>query len=193
MFDDRKADEEVLEAWKGQDTTALRIAPEQMLRRIEAMDRKNRRTVYDVYLAVAVISAGMIAFAAISSNRLMAIGAALTAIGYGLLAWLVRRNFRPGVAELPEASVKVYRAQLERQAGFFRRALWLRLLCVTPGPLLFSLGLAAAYPKAAPIIYVQLVTFVAILIATVPLSRRKAATLEREIAEMLRLEAEPHG
>ena len=66
--------------------------------------------------------------------------------------------------------------------------MWTRLLAITPGPLLFSLGFADAFPRAAPIIYVQLATFVLVVMAIVPTTRAKARKLQRELEEVVRLD-----
>ena len=148
------------------------------------MEKNRRRTVLDFYLAFAAITIFVIVFAAVSPNALLTAGAALTILGLGFLTWQVRKHNPPAEAS---ASIDHYRALLERRRDFALRGVWLRVLAIAPGPLLFSLGLAAAYPKAAPIVYFQIATFVIVLIAIFPINRRAAAKVQRQIDELARL------
>jgi hypothetical protein len=173
--------DDVLALWQSQATAGFRMTPDDIRRRIEQMEKNRRRTVIDVYLVFAVISIVFILFAAVLPNLLLTTGAALTVLGFGFLTYLVRKSFPPADAS---PSIDHYRMLLERQRDFFRRGLWLRLLAITPGPLLFSLGLAAASPKAAPIVWFQIATSVVVLIAAFPINRRAAAKLQQKIDEL---------
>jgi hypothetical protein len=181
--------ENVLKLWQEQDTTAFHMTADEVRRRMEEMDRKHRRTLYDSYAAFALISLVIIALAAVSPNFLMRLGAVLSILGLGFLTFHIRRQLHP-VDGMPAPTVEAYRDDLRRQLEFTRKGLWARVLCITPGPLLFSLGFAAAYPKAAPIIYVQLATFAVAIMAIVPVTRRKAARVQRELDEVVGLEVD---
>ena len=55
---------------------------------------------------------------------------------------------------------------------------------LAPGGIVFFTGLAAALPKMAPFVWFQLATFVLAVSLIVPLNRRAAAKLRRELAEL---------
>ena len=168
---------DLVKLWQQQPTEPFHM-------RIEQMEKKRRRNVFDRYLAFAVISLFVTWLAAVSPNLLMRVGAALTIAGLGFLAWQVHRHYG---AAITDSSVNACRAELERQLAFLREGLWARLLAISPGPLLFSLGFAAAYPHAAPLIYFQIATFVLVVAIIPALNRRKAVALEREIEELRQL------
>ena len=130
----------------------------------------------------------LIALAAVSPGPLMKLGAALSIAGFGYVLMQIRRQYGPLPAEPPDPSTRAYRTELERRLAFTRKGLWTRVLSIAPGPIFFSLGFATAYPKAAPIIYVQLATFVIAVIAIVPITRARAVRLQREIEEVAGLE-----
>lgn len=184
--------DDVVRLWQSQGAAPFRMTTEDIQRRLEAMERKRRRTLYDFYAVFALISIVMIALSVLSPNVLMKIGAALSVAGFGFIAWQVRRHLMapPPADEAPEASAEVYRGALQKQLDFHRKGLWARIAAIAPGPLLFSIGFAAAWPHAAPIIYVQIATFVLLLAASVPLNRRKAARIQRQIDEVMRLRAD---
>jgi hypothetical protein len=184
---DRNEPDGVLKAWQAQATTPFRMTADDVRRRMEAMDSKRRRAVIDLYLTFGLISLVLIALAAMSPGLLMKLGAAMSMLGFGYLLLQVRRQYGPLTAEPPDTSVRAYQAELQRRLEFTRKGLWARLLSITPGPLVFSLGFAAAYPKAAPIIYVQLATFILVVIAVVPMTRAKARKLQRELDEVVQL------
>jgi hypothetical protein len=170
--------------WQSQAPTGFRMHPDDIRRRIEQMETSSRRTVIDFYLFFGAMAIFVIFFAAVSPNALLTSGAALTILGLGCLTWLVRRNNPPAEAS---ASIDHYRMLLERRRDFALRGVWLRVLAIAPGPLLFSLGLAAAYPKAAPMVWFQIATFVIVLVAIFPINRRAAAKVQRQIDELGRL------
>ena len=183
-------DVDIQKVWQSQSPTALQMTSEELRTRVAEMAAKDRRGVYDSYAVFALISVVVIALAVISSNLLMGIGAALSVLGFGFIIDQGRRRLGAKSPEEPDVTIRAYRLALEKRRDFIGKSLWTRLLCVTPGPLLFSIGFAAAYPKAAPIIYVQIATFVIVLIAIVPINRRKMASIQREIDELRRLESD---
>ena len=153
------------------------------------MEKQARRQRFDYYLAYALISLTVITFALLARNAWIVAGAALTVAGFGSIAWHVRRSrtfVRSHAEDGSEPSIDFQRALLEQQLALAEKHLWLRVAAVTPGPLLFSIGFAIAYPHAAPIIYVQMATFILVVIAIVPLNRRKAARVRAQLDALTR-------
>jgi len=101
-------------------------------------------------------------------------------------------NLDRGVAEDgAAASVEYHRALLQHRLEFHRNRLWLRVLMLAPGGVLFFLGFAAARPDLAKLIYVELATFVVAVLMIVPVNRKAAAKLEAQIANLTNLRTAP--
>src|ERR1043165_6461945 len=84
-------------------------------------------------------------------------------------------------------SLEYKRALLQHRLDFHRKRLWLRVLALAPGGVLFFLGFAAARPDLAVMIYFELATFIVAIALIVPLNRKAASRLERQIVEIDRL------
>jgi hypothetical protein len=82
------------------------------------------------------------------------------------------------------ASLDYQRALLQHRLEFHQKRLWGRVLTLAPGGIVFFIGLAAALPRLAWLVYFQLLTFVAVVSLIVPLNRRMATRLQREIDEL---------
>lgn len=181
--------DDVVQLWQSQDTTALRTTADEMLRRVKEMDRQERRAVIDVYAAFTLIALVMTALAVLTPNVFLRVGAALSMLGFAFIPYQVRRYSSPHPPSEPDSSVTMLRAALQRRLDFINNGLWARVMVMAPGPLLFSIGMAIAYPKAALIVYVQIATFLIVLLSIVPLNRRKAVAIQRELDELGRLES----
>ena len=137
-------------------------------------------------IALVLLTIFIAGLAVLFLHPLLTAGAVVSIAGFALLAYEMNRyQRRQPVAENGNTtSVEYHRVLLQHRVEFHRRRLWLRVASVTPGGILFLLGLAAARPDLAPIIYVELATFVLIVSLIVPGNLRAAAKLEREIAAL---------
>jgi Flp pilus assembly protein TadB len=169
--------------WQGQPAEFTRLTPG----RIEEMEKKMRRSVYDFYAAVICIAIVITGIAALFPNATLIAGAALLACGFGYVAYEVVQSRRNAPSPL-DVSIDYQRALMRNRIEFHRKRLWLRVFALAPGGILFFLGFAAALPKLAPFIYVQLATFIVALALIVPMNRRAAARLQRQIDELDRLQ-----
>ncbi|HWS71446.1 MAG TPA: hypothetical protein VN605_05000, partial [Thermoanaerobaculia bacterium] len=130
-----------------------------------------------------------VALAALTPNTMQSIGAVLTILALAFVASEVRRAHAADASLVEDGgspSIAAYRAMLQRQWKFHSVRVWLRVLVLAPGGLLFFAGFAAARPDLAIIAYVQLATLAVALIAMVPLNRRMAARIRLELDELPR-------
>jgi hypothetical protein len=172
-----------LELWQSQSAESTRLTA----RRLEEMEKKMRRTVYDFFSAMSCIAIVIVGIAVRFPNVTLMIGAVLTLCGFGYLAYEVISS-RRGVPSPAEVSIDYQRALMRHRIEFHRKRLWLRVVALTPGGILFFLGFAAALPKLAPFIYVQLATFLVAIALMVPLNKRAAVRLQRQIDELDRMQ-----
>ena len=159
---------------------------------VEQMEKKIRRNRIDLAVALVLISIVIVAMAVAFGSPLLRAGAVVMLAGFGFLTCEVVRHSRraPVAADGATTSIDYHRALLEHRIEFHRTRLWLRVLSLAPGGVLFFLGFAAARPDLAPFIYVQLATFVIAIALVVPMNRRAAAKLEDQIGELERLRGE---
>ena len=176
--------DDVLAAWHSQPVETM--PPD--LKEIRQMETRLRRNTYDLYAAVTLSAAVILAIAFLFPHPLLATGAVLLACGLGYLAYEVRRH-RRGVPTAASPSLDYHRALLEQRLAFHRTRVWVRVAALAPGGIAFFLGFAAAQPRLAPMIYVQLATFAIALAAIIPANRRAARKVQRQIEELDRLRA----
>jgi hypothetical protein len=119
-------------------------------------------------------------------NLIQRIGAALTVIGAGYMAYqllLIRRRPEGATATTePAAGLRFYRAELERQRDFHRGLwFWSRVVIFTPGPLVFCVGLAIAHPNDVRPAYIIAAVLVLEVILGIRLNLGLARRYQREI------------
>ena len=177
---------DVRDWWRSQDTADVRVAPDEIRRRILEMETRARRSTYDLYAAVILTSMTIVALAASAPHWVQSAGGALLIAGLAFLAHEVHRSRRtaPSAQDGSAAALDYHRALLRHQLEFHRKRLWLRVLTLAPGGIVFFIGLALARPALAPIAWLQLATFAVAVMAIVPANRRAAARYEREIAAL---------
>lgn len=158
--------------------------------RIEQMEKKMRRTTYAFTLGLVLVAAGIVAIAVLFANTVLVAGAVLSVCGLAFLGYevLSHRRRQPAVHDGTATSLEYHRALLAHQLDFHRKRVWLRVLFLAPGGILFFLGLALARPDLAPLVYVELFTFAVGIVLIIPLNRRAAAKLERRIHDLERLQ-----
>lgn len=183
--------DELRDIWQSQVADRHHFTTEEIRMRIEQMEKSSRRHVYDFYVAFALSSIVILGLGLISSSLMQRIGAVLSVLGGAYVGYQVhqgRSRTSRSAVDGSTASIEFHREMLQRQLDFFRNRVWSRIIALSPGGLLFFTGFAQARPDLAPLIYIQLVTFVAAIVAMVPLSRRNAARYQRELDELDRLQ-----
>jgi hypothetical protein len=196
MANDSQPDD-VVTLWQAQGTDGFRMSTEDIRRRIETMNRKLRRRNFDMYLVCAVLIVFFIGSMFVGMSALLKVGAVLSIIGVSYLAWQIRQARFRGAATGQSgdtASLDHLRTELARQRDFHRGAtFWSRMLVFVPGPLIFFAGFAQAqqaHPEVVRIIYFEIITFVVLVIAAIPLNLRMARTYQRQIDELSGLQEE---
>jgi protein-S-isoprenylcysteine O-methyltransferase Ste14 len=193
MANDSQPDD-VVTFWQAQGTDGFRMSTEDIHKRIETMNRKLRRDAFDGYLVCALMIVIFIGSMFVRMSSLETLGAILSIIGYSYLAWQIRQNRFRGAATGDAgdtASLDHLRTELARQRDFHRGArLWWRLLLVVPGPLVFWAGFAQAHPEPLFTIRFEIISFVVVAIACIPVNRWWARRYQRQIDQLARLQEE---
>lgn len=153
------------------------------------MEKKMRRDQINFYIALIGSSIAIAGIAVLFPRPLVICGAVASIAGFAFLAYEVLQHRRraPAAENGAVASAEYHRALLQHRIEFHRKRLWLRVAALAPGGVLFFLGFAAARPDLAALIYVELVTFIVAIVLIIPVNRRAAAKLGRQIAEVERL------
>jgi hypothetical protein len=169
--------------WQNQTAELTRLTPG----RIEEMEKKMRRNTYGLLAAIICSAVVIVGIAALRPNITLTIGAILTLCGFGYFAYEVISSRRRMPSPV-DVAIDYQRALMRHQIEFHRTRLWLRVFAIAPGGVLFFIGFAAALPKLAPFIYLQLATFMIAIALIVPMNRRAAVKLQRQIDELDRLQ-----
>jgi hypothetical protein len=211
MANDSQPDD-VVTLWQAQGSDGFRMSTEDIHRKIETMNRVLRRQAFDVYLVCAMMIVIAISSMFLGLNTLETLGAVLGIIGCSYLAWQIRQNRFRGAATGKAgdtASLDHLRTELARQRDFHRGArLWSRVLLLMPGLLVFFAGFAQTHPEvlwikattrfagaSLPTLEVRLIRFeiiswVVVNIAAIPLNLWRARRYQRQIDELSRLQEE---
>jgi hypothetical protein len=211
MANDSRPDD-VVTLWQAQGSDGFRMSTEDIHRKIETMNRVLRRQAFDVYLVCAMMIVIAISAIFLGLNTLETLGAILGIIGFSYLAWQIRQKRFRGAATGnagDTASLDHLRTELARQRDFHRGArLWSRMLLLAPGLLVFFAGFAQAHPEVlwikattrfagaslptleVQIIRLEIITWVVVNIAAIPLNLWKARRYQRQIDELSRLREE---
>jgi len=174
----------VVDAWQQQPSEGFRLTGEEIAMKIEALDKKLRRRTQDGYLVCGFLMLAFTVWALLESDPFLRLGAAATVAAVAHLAFQVRRNRFRKEPLLTGAtpSLDHLRAELARQRDFHRGNLfWSRMLLLAPAGLLFFFGFARAHPEVLIMIRWEAASFVALVLAAIPLNRRMAAKYQREI------------
>jgi hypothetical protein len=185
--------------WQTDTTAPLHLSAEELRARSERLARTTRRRNLGGLACCAIVFAGCIWWLVQVADPLARIGALLTVVGIGTLAFQLRSDqgseqaaVRRATMMGGSASVDFHRGELERQRDFHSgRRLWTRLLMFAPGPLLFFAGFARAHPEVGGTIRLEALAFALFLLAAVPLNLRLARTYQRRLDELDRLQKEP--
>jgi hypothetical protein len=196
MANDSQPDD-VVTLWQAQGSDGFRMSTEEIRKRLEAMNRRLRRRNFDMYLLCSVLMAFFIGWMFVGMNRLQTLGAVLTIIGLSYLAWQIRQNrFRRAATGNAGGTALLdhLRTELARQRDFHRGAtFWWRMLAFVPGPLVFLAGFAQAqqaHPEVVRIIHFEVISFLVLLIAAIPLNLLKSRRYQRQIDQLGSLQEE---
>jgi hypothetical protein len=168
-------DDPIRSVWQSQHPESS-FTTNDIRRRVEQMEKRMRRSRVDLYIALMLTAVVIVGLAVFYANALLLAGAAAALCGMAVLVYEVEDHRRraPAADDGSATSLQYHRALLQHRLTFCRRRLWLRMLSVAPGGVLFFVGFAMALPDLAPFIYFQLFTFAVVIMLMVPLNRRSA-------------------
>src|SRR5580765_6171768 len=140
--------DDVRALWRTRTPVSQHPDLEEMRRGVENMERKMRRSRIDFVVALLLSSLVIVVLAALFPHPLLTVGAIVSVAGLALLAFEVFQHWRraPVAENGAAASLEYHRALLQHRLEFHRKRLWLRVLTLAPGGVLFFLGFAAARP-----------------------------------------------
>ena len=183
--------DDIGELWRKQPGDGFRMSSEDIRSRIDVMDRKLRRRAIDLYLVFAAEIAFFGGWMMVRMNALQTAGAVLTIIGISYLGWQVRANRFRSLSMDATDTLEHLRRELARQRDFhWGSRFWWRMLLFVPGPLIFSAGFAQAHPGVITFIRFETITFVALVVATIPVNRWMARRYQKQIDALARLQEE---
>jgi len=169
--------------WKEVSTNPLQLSPDQLLKESERLGKALRRRSVIGGGAAWIGIAAFTLFFFLFPNRLQRIGSILTVVGAGYMVVQLRMRPARAMPDIGETDcMRFYRAELERQRDFHRGTwFWSRLLIFLPGPLIFCVGFAQAYPELAVYIWLEFAAFLIGASIAVPLNLRSARKYQRRI------------
>ncbi|MBV9185656.1 MAG: hypothetical protein JO093_08535 [Acidobacteria bacterium] len=183
--------DDIAAVWQEQSGSGFRMSREEIRKRIEAINRKVRRRTIDGYLVCAFLIAFFVAWMFVGMNALQTIGSVLLMIGISFMAWQLRANrFRLPSIDANDTLAHL-RNELVRQRDFHGGArFWQRMLLFVPGPLVFFAGFAQAHPEVIRMIRFEVVSFVVLALAAIPLNMWMARRYQKQIDALARLQEE---
>jgi hypothetical protein len=189
MMADQNQSNDMRAVWQGQ-PASTQLHPDQIRRYVEEMEKKMKRTTYDLFAALTLTSLVVVGIAARFASPVLIAGAALSVCGFVYLTYEVLRYRAgaPNVADGAAPAVEYQRALIEHRLLFHRKGLWRRVFALLPGGILFFIGFAGAQPHLAPFIYFQLATFLIAVSLIVPMNKRAALKLERQLDDLYNLQ-----
>jgi hypothetical protein len=142
----------------------------------------HRRSVVGLGVTWAVVAAFSLIFF-LFPNVWQRIGSALTVVGTAYMCIQLRMRPARVMPDMDETeSLRFYRDELERQRDFHQgRWFWSRLAILLPGPLIFFVGFARAYPRLATFGWMELAAFIIFCACAVPLNLGLARKYQRRI------------
>lgn len=184
MTDDLHDDAKQL--WREQPLEDATMSLEDIHNRISRLAQQVRRRNLIAGIACITVLISFACFAVIFPNPTQRTGSVLTAAASLFLMYqLIRRKMYPRRGESLARQMdglSFYRSELTRQRDFHRGLwFWSRLIVIAPGPAIFSIGFAKAYPSLTVYIVIEAVTFVLLLIAAIPLNLHKAKRYQSEL------------
>jgi hypothetical protein len=182
-------DRDVVDLWQNQTSEGFRMTPEEMQMKVQDLEKKLRTRTLGGYMVCAFVILAFGTWAMIEHDPLMRLGALATIAAVAYLGYQLRQNrFRTNVpAAVATPSIEYLRSELARQRDFHRgKRFWTRMLFLVPAGLLFFFGFARAHPELIRIILIDIVSFLLIAAAAIPLNLRMARNYQRQIDELAR-------
>lgn len=184
MADD---DKPVIDLWQQQSSEGFRLTSEQIQMNLHNLESRVRARTRGGYLVCAFLIVTFWTWMYFEHDMLMRVGAAANIVALAFLALQVHRN-RFGTGDAPQMtlpSLEHLRSELQRQLDFHRgKRLWSRLLLLAPAGFLFFVAFARAHPEVIRIIRFEIVSFVLLTLAAIPLNLRMAKKYQRQIEEL---------
>ena len=172
-----------LELWQSQSAESTRLTAGTL----KEMEKKMRRNIYDFYAAMICIAIVIVGIAALFRNvTLTSARSSRWAVSdistYEVISGLRGVPSPVGCVDRLPARVDAESDRIPRQSSLAARRR------AHAGRNLFFLGFAAALPKLAPFIYLQLATFLVAIALMVPMNKRAAVRLQRRLDELNRIQ-----
>lgn len=180
-------DSNVLDLWQKQTSDGFRMNPAEIKMKADALDTKLRARTRGGYLVSGFLIIAFTTWGVVEHDPLMRLGCAATVIAVAFLGIQVHRgkSRKPPASAMATPSIDHLRSELQRQVDFHRgKRLWSRLLTLGPAGLLFYFAFARAHPELIAMIRFEIVSFVLILIAAIPLNLRLAKKYQRQVDEL---------
>ncbi len=171
--------------WQNQAVEGTKMSLDEIRRKADRFRTGLRRQNLFAYILVAVLvgAFGWITVAFRPTNLIMRTGGCLLVLGGLYLGYQVYvrggRRSRPADAGFADC-LNFYRSELERLRDF-HNAIWLRLLAIIPGYMVFCLGFAMAFRKGALVIGAAALISLAIGLYALRLHHRLGRRVQRQI------------
>jgi peptidoglycan/LPS O-acetylase OafA/YrhL len=180
------------ELWQADRPDAPGLSAAELRHRVERLARTARVRNYGGLIVCGFVLAVCVWWFVDIDEPLARVGAVLTAVAVGLMAWQIGSNQWGEQAAARRAALMgatawmdFHRGELERQRDFHRgRRLWTRLLVLLPSALVFLAGFAKAHPEVARTIWLEALVVVLLAAAAVPLNLRLARRYQRQLDEL---------
>ena len=183
--------DDIRNVWQNQPVENAPMPLEEIQRRArrfeKRIDRRNLREYIGAAIGIAIFTFYIFKF----PNPLMRTGSAL--IIAGLLCVVVQIYKRASPGKLPAdlaltASLEFHRRELVRQRDLLRSVLWWYVGPLVPGLVVFAAGVT---PPRGAVAVINALPFLCIFGFILWLNHRAAACLDRQIAELDKLESQP--
>ena len=185
MSDELRPDD-MEELWRNQPYAPPASSAADMREKARRLEANMRRGFHGIAALMIFGAAGYASFLYFFPSLIHRIGASLTLAGYLFCAYQLYNRVRlakvpPGVGLTTGAR---YRAELGRQREFCLNAWRTFLLPFVPGPAVFLMGFLVPDQGVAKAIALTMALIVSPFMLAVPLMRKKARMLQREIDEL---------
>jgi hypothetical protein len=172
--------------WRNQPLEPVGISVDDLRRKAHLLEAKMRRGFRVMAVLMILSAAGYAWFLYFFPRTVHRIGASLTLAGYLYCAYQLYKRGSLGKAPPDAASATgaTYRAELGRQRGFCLDAWRTFLLPFVPGPAVFIMGFLVPEQGVVKAVVLTAALILSPFVLAVPMLRRKARTLQREIDEL---------
>lgn len=182
---DELGPDDMHDLWRNQPVEPVRLSADDLRRRANQLEAKMRRGFRVMAVLMILLAAGYASFLYTFPRTVHRIGASLTLAGYAYCAYqLYKRGPARKGLDAALATGARYRAELERQRGFCLDAWRTFLLPLVPGPAVFVMAFLVPEQGVAKAVGLTTALILSPFVLAIPLLRRKARTLQREIDEL---------